>query len=263
ALTSSGNGTWVLGGANTFTGSVTVNAGTLRAGNASAFGTPTGFIVNGGTLDLGGYDLLAPSLTGTGGLVALGASNLTVKATNSQTFGGSITGTGGLSKTGAGTLTLTGTSNYTGATTIAGGRLELDFSGAGGPISGITSASSPLILSGGTLHVLGADSETNSQSFNGLNVMAGSNTVRAINGAGGLANVSLGAISRTGGLVNFVLPTSGAISTSNADGLLGGWATVNGTDYAKVVSGNILAFDETDYTDKDDAGTWITGDIIS
>src|SRR5690606_28385518 len=105
--------------------------------------------------------------------------------------------------------------------------------------------------------------ETNSQSFNGLNVMAGSNTVRAINGAGGIANVSLGAISRTGGLVNFALPTSGAISTSNADGLLGGWATVNGTDYAKVVSGNILAFDETDYTDKDDAGTWITGDIIS
>src|SRR5690606_36066309 len=115
ALTSSGNGTWVLGGANTFTGSVTVNAGTLRAGNASAFGTPTGFIVNGGTLDLGGYDLLAPSLTGTGGTVALGASNLTVKAANNQAFGGSIAGIGGLSKTGAGTLTLTGTSNYTGA----------------------------------------------------------------------------------------------------------------------------------------------------
>src|SRR5690606_7786175 len=80
---------------------------------------------------------------------------------------------------------------------------------------------------------------------------------------GGTVNVSLGAISRTGGLVNFALPTSGAISTSNADGLLGGWATINGTDYAKVVGGTILAFDETDYTDKDDAGTWITGDIVS
>src|SRR5690606_6209935 len=117
---------------------------------------------------LGGYDLLAPSLTGTGGTVALGASNLTVKAANNQAFGGSIAGIGGLNKTGAGTLTLTGASNYTGATTIAGGRLALDFSGAGGPVNGIISASSPLILSGGTLQVLGADGEINNQSFNGL-----------------------------------------------------------------------------------------------
>jgi fibronectin-binding autotransporter adhesin len=262
-LTGNGTGTWVLGGANTFTGNVTVDAGTLRAGTASAFGAPRGLIVNGGTLDLGGFDLTAPSLTGTGGTVALGASTLTVAALTAQSYAGSITGSGGLRKTGAGTLTLTGASTYTGATTILGGKLALDFSGAGGPANNILSASSSLVLSGGIFEVLGAAGETNNQSFTGLAVNAGSNTVRAINGAGGIVNLNLGTITRNGGLVNFALPTAGTISTSNTDGLLGGWATINGTDYAKVVGGNILAFDETDYTDKDDAGTWVSGDIVS
>jgi fibronectin-binding autotransporter adhesin len=256
-------GTWVLGGANVQRGTVTVTNGTLRAGVAGAFGNATGFVVNGGTLDLGGFDLVAPSLTGNGGTVALGAQTLTVDAKTAQVFGGSITGSGGLRKTSAGSLTLTGANGYTGATTIGGGRLALDFSGAGGPVSDIISASSALVLSGGTLEVTGAAGETNNQSFNGLTVNAGSNTVRAVNGAGGIVNLNLGAITRAGGLVNFVLPTSGAITTSNADGVLGGWATINGSDYAKVVGGGILAFEASDYTTKDDAATWANGDIIS
>ncbi|QCB56106.1 autotransporter outer membrane beta-barrel domain-containing protein [Sphingopyxis sp. PAMC25046] len=256
-------GTWVLGGANVQRGTVTVNGGTLRAGVAGAFGNATGFVVNGGTLDLGGFDLVAPSLTGSGGTVALGASTLTVKAAAAQSFGGSIAGSGGLTKAGAGTLTLTGANSYTGATTISGGRLALDFAGAGGPASDIISSASHLVLSGGALDVLGAAGEANNQSFDGLTVSAGSNTLRVVNGAGGTMNVSLGAINRTGGLVNFVLPGAGAITTSNLDGVLGGWATINGSDYAKVVGGNIVAFDASDYTDKDDAGTWANGEIVS
>ncbi|USI76494.1 autotransporter-associated beta strand repeat-containing protein [Sphingopyxis sp. USTB-05] len=256
-------GTWVLSGANSQRGTVTVNNGTLRAGSVGAFGAATGLIVNGGTLDLGGFDLVAPSLTGSGGAVALGAQTLTVDAKTTQVFGGTITGTGGLRKTGAGSLTLTGANSYTGATTVGGGRLGLDFSGAGGPVSNIVSASSALVLTGGTLEVVGAAGETNNQSFNGLTVSAGSNTVRAVSGVGGIVNLNLGAIVRAGGLVNFVLPTGGAITTSNADGVLGGWATINGSDYAKVVGGGILAFDASDYTTKDDAGTWANGDIIS
>ena len=256
-------GTWVLSGANSQRGTVTVNNGTLRAGSVGAFGAATGLIVNGGTLDLGGFDLVAPSLTGSGGAVALGAQTLTVDAKTTQVFGGTITGTGGLRKTGAGSLTLNGANSYTGATTVGGGRLGLDFSGAGGPVSNIVSASSALVLTGGTLEVVGAAGETNNQSFNGLTVSAGSNTVRAVSGAGGIVNLNLGAIVRAGGLVNFILPTGGAITTSNADGVLGGWATINGSDYAKVVGGGILAFDASDYTTKDDAGTWANGDIIS
>lgn len=263
-IVGNGNGTWVLSGANSFSGTVTVNAGTLRAGHALAFGATTGLVVNGGTLDLGGYDLTAPSLAGAGGSVDLGAATLTVDAaTGAQSYAGSIVGTGGLRKTGAGTLTLTGTNSYNGATTIGGGKLALDFSGAGGPINDIIAASSPLILSGGTLEVKGAAGETNSQSFSGVTVGAGSNIIRATNGVGGTVNLNLGAISRNGGLVNFILPGGGAITTANADGLLGGWATINGSDYAKVTGGVIMAFDDTDYSNKDDAGTWANNDIIS
>ena len=256
-------GTWVLGGANVQRGTVTVNSGTLRAGVAGAFGNATGFVVNGGTLDLGGFDLVAPSLTGSGGTVALGNSTLTVNAAAAQSFGGSIAGSGGLTKAGAGTLTLTGMNSYTGATTISGGKLALDFSGAGGAVSNILSSASHLVLSGGALDVLGAAGETNNQTFDGLTVSAGSNTLRAVSGAGGTANINLGAINRIGGLVNFVLPGAGAITTSNLDGVLGGWATINGSDYAKVVGGNVVAFDAADYTDKDNAATWATGEIIS
>ncbi len=262
-LISNGSGTWVVGGANNFTGDVTVSSGTLKMGNAAAFGPTNGLVVNGGTLDLGGFDLVARSLTGAGGTVALGAQTMTVDAKTAQVFGGSITGTGGLRKNGAGSLTLTGTNLYTGTTTVGGGLLKLDFTGAGGSASNIISASSALVLSGGTLEVAGAAGETNNQSFNGLTVSAGSNTVRAVSGAGGIVNLNLSAIARAGGLVNFVLPTSGAITTSNADGVLGGWATINGSDYAKVVGGGIIAFDASDYTTKDDAATWANGNIIS
>ncbi|KTD99948.1 hypothetical protein ATE68_05720 [Sphingopyxis sp. H038] len=256
-------GTWVLGGANVQRGTVTVTNGTLRAGAAGAFGNATGFIVNGGTLDLGGFDLVAPSLTGGGGTVALGGSTLTVNAATAQSFGGVIAGSGGLIKAGAGTLTLTGANSYAGATTVAGGRLALDFAGAGTPVSNILSSVSHLVLSGGALDVLGAAGVLNSQTFNGLTVSAGSNTVRGIDGVAGMVTVNLGAINRTGGLVNFVLPGAGAIMTTNLDGVLGGWATVNGSDYAKVAGGNIVAFDATDYTDEDNAGNWATGQIIS
>ncbi|AJA09114.1 outer membrane autotransporter [Sphingopyxis fribergensis] len=256
-------GTWVLRGANAQRGTVTVNNGTLRAEIAGAFGNATGFVVNGGMLDLGGFDLVAPSLTGNGGTVALSGATLTVNAATAQSFGGEIAGSGALIKAGAGTLTLTGANSYVGTTTVAGGRLALDFAGAAGPVSNILSSASHLVLSGGALDVFGAAGEVNSQTFNGLTVSAGSNTLRGISGAGGAVNLNLGAINRTGGLVNFVLPGAGAITTSNLDGVLGGWATVNGSDYAKVVGGNVVAFDAVDYTDKDNAGTWATGEIIS
>src|SRR5690606_12648187 len=45
-IISDGAGTWVLSGANTREGAVIVESGTLRAGNASAFGTITGVTVN-------------------------------------------------------------------------------------------------------------------------------------------------------------------------------------------------------------------------
>ncbi|MBY4897138.1 autotransporter-associated beta strand repeat-containing protein [Cupriavidus sp. AU9028] len=254
---------WTLTGANTRTGAIDVNGGTLRAGSASAFGTTTDVTVDGGTLDMNGFDLAAGALSGTGGTVALGSGNLSVNQGSGidTTYAGSITGTGGLTKLGAGTLTLTGANAYSGDTNVNGGTLNLDFSAAGAPASDIISSASTLNMSGGALTVNGAAGATNSQTFDGLNIAGGNNTVGATAGAGGTVDLNLGAITHNGGLVDFVQSGTTNITTSNT--ALGGWATVNGTDYAKVEGGAIVAFTEDDYTDQDNAATWQNGQYIT
>jgi len=262
-LRSAGPATWVLNGANTYTGSTIVDGGTLRAGTANAFGNGTTFQVNGGTLDLNSFSKTVATLTGTGGTVNLGSATLTLQAAAGTTasYAGNITGSGGLTKLGASTQTLTGANTYTGATTVGGGVLALDFSTAGGPTSNIVSGNSTLTMAGGRLNVVGAAGEANTQTFNGLNVTGSNNTIDAKSGTGGSLTVNLGAITRTGGLINFNLPTSGNITTTNS--ALGGWATVNGTDYAKVMGGNILAFTAADYTNKDNAANWLDNEYIT
>ncbi|NII73992.1 fibronectin-binding autotransporter adhesin [Dyella sp. SG562] len=262
-LRSAGSASWTLTGANTYTGTTIVDSGVLRAGTATAFGASTAAQVNGGTLDFNDFDRSFNTLAGTGGVVDLGTATLTLQAAAGTTasYAGNITGTGGLTKLGASTQTLTGANTYTGATTIGGGVLALDFSPAGGPTSNIVSSSSTLNMVGGRLNIVGAAGESDTQTFNGLNVTASNNTIDAKSGTGGSLTVNLGAINRTGGLINFNLPTSGSITTTNTT--LGGWATVNGTDYAKVVGGKITAFAPLDYTNKDNAANWLNNEYIT
>ncbi|WP_413626380.1 autotransporter-associated beta strand repeat-containing protein [Luteibacter sp. Lutesp34] len=262
-LRSAGAATWTLTGANTYTGSTIVDSGVLRAGTATAFGGSTSAQVNGGTLDLNDFDKTFTTLSGTGGVVDLGTAMLTLQAAagTTSTYGGNITGTGGLTKLGASTQTLTGANTYTGDTTVGGGVLTLDFSPTTGPTSNIISSASTLNMAGGRLNIVGGAGETNAQTFDGLNITASNNTIDAKSGTGGSLTVNLGAINRTGGLMNFNLPVNGNITTSNTT--LGGWATVNGTDYAKVVGGNIVAFKPVDYTNKDNAANWLDGEYIT
>ncbi|WPN36583.1 autotransporter-associated beta strand repeat-containing protein [Pseudomonas sp. P8_139] len=263
-LSKGGASTWTLSGANTYTGSTIVNSGTLRAGSTTAFGATNGVVVNSGaTLDINDLNITLSSLAGTGGTVDLGSGTLTLNdaAGISTAYAGNITGSGGLTKTGASTQTLTGANTYTGATTINGGTLRLDYGAATAPTSNIISSASTLKMGGGVLNAIGAAGKANTQTFNGLLVTGGNNTIGATSGTGGSMALNLGAITRTSGLVNFNLPGSGNITTTNST--LGGWATVNGTNYAKVVGGNILAFTTADYVNKDNASTWLNNEILS
>jgi fibronectin-binding autotransporter adhesin len=75
AIEKTGTGTQTFSNANTYSGSTTINAGTLLAGNASAFGTTGTITVNaGGTLGVGdGVDFTGRAFTlNTGGKVWLG-----------------------------------------------------------------------------------------------------------------------------------------------------------------------------------------------
>ncbi len=259
AMNGAAGSSWLLGGANSFVGSTTVNSGTLQAGSSQALGAPNAMVVNGGMLDLNTHDIEVRSLAGTGGSVALTGANLTVNGAASTNYAGSLTGTGGLVKRGTGTLTLSGQSSYSGDTTINGGGLALNFAAAGAPASNIISNQSALNMAGGTLTLTGAG-VANSQTFDGLNVAAGNNRIVIAPGAGGSMELNLGALVRSGGLLDFTLPVNGTITTTNGDGALG-WATINGTDYAQVAGGFVTAF--TAYAQKDNAGTWLTGDVVS
>ena len=177
----------------------------------------------------------------------------------STIYSGGLSGAGGLTKAGSGTLVLCGSNTYTGGTTIAAGTLTLDFSQPGAPTANIinnaTNASS-LALGGGTLAIQGNASTTNSQQFNGLAVNPGcSAIVLTTAGTSNSLLLSLGSISRSpGGTVDFTLPggtqsaTNGITTTTpNTAGILGGYATVGGTDWASFAgtngtAGNITAY---------------------
>ena len=154
SLTKSGASTWKLTGANTYTGTTIVSAGTLRAGNDSAIGTG-GLQMNGGgtfasdggtarsfsnTLTLNGTGAATMTFgdaTGTGDLTFTGTvatqgsgvnRNVVINNTTT-TWSGTVTGshTGMvLNKSGTGNLVISGTGNtYTGKTNVLDGTLSI------------------------------------------------------------------------------------------------------------------------------------------
>ncbi len=123
---------------NSYTGTTTVNAGTLRAGSTQAFGVNSAISIassGGAVLDLNGFSNSVGSLSG-GGSVLLGTATLTVGGDNtSTTFAGNISGANGsLTKVGAGTLILTADNSINGVTTIQGGTLQLGDGGTTGTL---------------------------------------------------------------------------------------------------------------------------------
>ncbi len=98
-------------GANTYSGSTTINGGTLQIGNGGATGSL------GGTL-LGGYGSVTIATNGTTG-------TLIFDLASAYTVANSISGAGNVTQSGLGTTILTGTNSWTGATTVTQGTLAL------------------------------------------------------------------------------------------------------------------------------------------
>ncbi len=126
-LTKSGAGRTVINTINSFTGSVTINGGTLaaasltNAGAAGALGAGSSAIaINAATLEYTGFGGDATNRP-----IAL-TGNATIKTTEfaDVTLSGSISGSGNLTKTGPGTLIISGENSY-GNTTISEGTLQV------------------------------------------------------------------------------------------------------------------------------------------
>ena len=82
-LVTSGPGTLILDGANTYGGGTTVTSGTVQVGNVGALGAGAGNLtVNAGTVDLHGFSPAVRALSGNAGALitnaAAGAATLTV-----------------------------------------------------------------------------------------------------------------------------------------------------------------------------------------
>jgi autotransporter-associated beta strand protein len=130
-LIKTGAGTLTLSGANTYSGTTTINAGTLQAGAASTLPSATAVTLAntaGAILDLNNFNQTIGSLAGggtTGGNVTLGSAVLTTGDANNTTFAGVISGTGSLTKQGPGTFTLSAANTYTGGTTHSAGIINI------------------------------------------------------------------------------------------------------------------------------------------
>jgi autotransporter-associated beta strand protein len=174
SLTKTGPGSWVLTGANTYTGATEIDAGVLSVSKLANGGLPSGIGAStndstnlflnggtlrytgagdstdrfftlgsaGGTLDASGTGALAftnnsASLT----LFGAGARTLTLTGTNANVnvLGPFLInfgpgGPGSLTKTGPGTWALAGASTYSGTTTIAAGTLQVGTGGTSGKL---------------------------------------------------------------------------------------------------------------------------------
>ncbi|MEI7750876.1 MAG: autotransporter domain-containing protein, partial [Candidatus Omnitrophota bacterium] len=132
-LIKNGAGTLTLSSANTYTGTTTINAGTLGlTGGAAIIDTGTVSLADaaGATLMLNDSETIGYLSGGgtTGGNVSLGANTLTVGDSGgvNSSFSGVISGVdGGLTKVGSNVLTLEGNNTYTGVTTISAGKVEV------------------------------------------------------------------------------------------------------------------------------------------
>lgn len=177
-LTKTGNGTLVLTGTNTYTGTTTISGGTLSVGSLAGGSNPSGIgqsapsagnlLINSGVLQYTGASVSTNRQftlgTSGGGLDASGSgainfsavSSLTLSGTNTArtltltgtntgdntlaaVIGNNGTGATSLSKTGTGTWVLTGTNTYTGATTVSAGTLKVNGSLAAGSAVGVSS----------------------------------------------------------------------------------------------------------------------------
>ena len=187
------------------------------------------------------------STTMTINLASTGTHNFFAESGYSITENSSalITGSGGLTANGPGTVIFQGANTYTGATTVNRGIFDIGGSSANGSLS----ASSALVMGGGTLNYTRTGGTT--QAVNGTTINSSQSFISSSS-----ATLALGAINRNvGGTVEFNGPgTITTISGNGSGNILGGYATYGKYDWATVNNGNIGVYGG--YTSSDYTPNW-------
>lgn len=157
ALTKVSGETLILSGANSYTGNITVSAGTLQIGGSGVLGD-------------GSY---AGNIAITGVFAMNSSSN--------QTISGTISGAGRLDKANSGMLTLSGPNTYTGGTELTGGVLAVDsLSRLGTRTASLDNTGYLALKQGATLRYTGTSNESTSRR---LYMDNGAATIEVVNAA--------------------------------------------------------------------------------
>jgi autotransporter-associated beta strand protein len=212
-LQTTGTGTLILSGTNTYSGGTMISAGTLQATNNSSVGTGT-VTLDGGTFQSGGAGLIftnAVAINTSGGTIDTQANTLTL----SGAIGNGNGTTGALTKIGSGTLVLSGTSSYTGATNVSAGTLQAGAANAFAPSSAFT------VASGATLN-LNSFNETIGSLAGAGSVTLGSAALTLSNAAGTFSGV-------IGGSGGSLIQTAGTETLTGANTYTGGTKLNGGT----------------------------------
>jgi len=231
-LTKEGAGTWILSGANTYTGLTTISAGTLKLGAAAS---PLGTVAAGTTvaagaaLDLNGFTLgTAEALTLNGTGIALGGA-LTNSSSTAASYSGLITlGAASSIVTNSGGINITHAGPITGAF-----GLTLGGSGNGSlaSILGTTTAA-------GTLTKDGAGTWT----LSGANTFEGGTTLNAgklnINHA---TAIGTGIFTILGGTIDNTSGSANTLTTNNVQNWNGDF-TFTGTSDLNLGTGAVILF---------------------
>ena len=234
--------------------------------DVNGFNSGVNQIVLGGRLNAPGAPLLEGNIINTGGSRTNTLDTSGTSTFRFGTFAANMGGSGVLRKEWYETVTLSGANTRTGNTEVRGGNLILDFSTAAVDTESRIASGNALLMgrdnwrdAPATLTVNGHATFDMTQAVASTNFRRGGNTID-VNSAGGAMNLALGAITQgLGATANFQLPSNGSITTSNADGFLGGWAVVEGGAFADVTGGAIGALSSTV---RNDLSTWMTGEHV-
>lgn len=258
-LQKTGAGNLTLSGANSYSGTTKVNAGSLVLSNNLALQNSALDTSGSGNVTLSS-GITTPTLGGligstnlstviTGNYSLMTALSLNPGTSVTNTYSGVITnGASGmtLTKSGNGTQVLSGASTYTGSTTISGGTLQL---GNGGTTGSIANSASITIGTGATLKTNRSDSITLSQAITGAGNVEIANTSSGSTILGSNSNAYTGTTTVSSGTLQVGssgtgTSGTGAMTVQTGSTILG-TGVVQGSSFAAESGSHVHAGDTT------------------